>query len=153
MMKNSFWYTTVFSLVLPFCLLTSSLVQDFDAVLTDPAVPTGSLLARKLREFSHRDRLCVFQGVLSSLTADSLSGLPTINLLRGMPCFLDMRVTGCPSPPSYVPRFFTGYIDKMSFRERLVNTVVSNCGKKVNHSTELLRVCVDILLFSIFKVL
>ncbi|XP_028987519.1 UDP-glucuronosyltransferase 1A1-like [Betta splendens] len=74
--------------------------QHFDAVLTDPMVPTGSIIARKL-------------------------GLPTINLLRGIPCSLDMKAAGCPSPPSYVPRFFTRFTDKMNFKQRLVNTVVS----------------------------
>ncbi|CAN9503261.1 unnamed protein product [Ophioblennius macclurei] len=74
--------------------------QNFDAVLTDPMVPTGSLIARKL-------------------------GLPTINLLRGIPCFLDIRSAGCPSPVSYVPRFFTGYTDRMTFKERVINSMVA----------------------------
>lgn len=52
------------------------------------------------------------------------SGLPFVNLLRGIPCLLDMKSAGCPSPPSYVPRFFTGYTDKMTFRERTINTLV-----------------------------
>uniref|UniRef100_A0A665TYF2 UDP-glucuronosyltransferase n=1 Tax=Echeneis naucrates TaxID=173247 RepID=A0A665TYF2_ECHNA len=38
---------------------------------------------------------------------------------------MDMTATGCPSPPSYVPRFFTGYTDQMNFKERIVNTLVS----------------------------
>uniref|UniRef100_A0A673B539 UDP-glucuronosyltransferase n=1 Tax=Sphaeramia orbicularis TaxID=375764 RepID=A0A673B539_9TELE len=75
-------------------------LQDFDAVLTDPMVPTGSLIARKL-------------------------GLPTVNLLRGIPCSLDMKSAGCPSPPSYVPRFFSGYTDKMDFKQRVINTLVA----------------------------
>ncbi|XP_033837748.1 UDP-glucuronosyltransferase-like isoform X1 [Periophthalmus magnuspinnatus] len=74
--------------------------QGFDAVLTDPMVPTGSLMARKF-------------------------GLPTINLLRGIPCSLDIKSAGCPSPPSFVPRFFTGYTDKMSFKQRIINTIVA----------------------------
>lgn len=36
-----------------------------------------------------------------------------------------MKSAGCPSPPSYVPRFFTRYSDKMTFKERTVNTVVA----------------------------
>lgn len=64
-------------------------------------VPTGSLIAWKL-------------------------GIPTINLLRGMPCSLDAKSAGCPSPPSYVPRFFTGYTDKMNFKERVINTLVAS---------------------------
>ncbi|XP_061926255.1 UDP-glucuronosyltransferase 1A1-like isoform X2 [Entelurus aequoreus] len=74
--------------------------QGFDAVLTDPMLPTGALIARKL-------------------------GIPNINILRGIPCFLDMQSAGCPSPPSYVPRFFTGLTDKMDFKQRVLNTVVS----------------------------
>lgn len=37
---------------------------------------------------------------------------------------MDMKAAGCPSPPSYVPRFMTGYTDKMNFRERTINTLV-----------------------------
>uniref|UniRef100_A0A3B4TJC1 UDP-glucuronosyltransferase n=1 Tax=Seriola dumerili TaxID=41447 RepID=A0A3B4TJC1_SERDU len=93
-------YRTAESLLFNDSLISHLAQQGFDAVLTDPMVPTGSLIARKL-------------------------GIPTINLLRGMPFFLDMRSAGCPCPPSYVPRFFTGYSDKMSFKERVVNTLVS----------------------------
>ncbi|KAJ0058997.1 hypothetical protein NL108_003355, partial [Boleophthalmus pectinirostris] len=75
----------------------------FDAVLTDPMVPTGSIMARKF------GKLC----------------LPTINLLRGIPCSLDFKSAVCPSPPSFVPRLFTGYTDKMSFKQRIINTIVA----------------------------
>ncbi|XP_074506535.1 UDP-glucuronosyltransferase 1A1-like isoform X1 [Sebastes fasciatus] len=74
--------------------------QNFDAVLTDPMVPTGSLIARKF-------------------------GLPTINVLRGIPCHLDMKAAGCPAPPSYVPRFFTRNTDRMNFKQRFFNTLVA----------------------------
>lgn len=73
--------------------------QGFDAVLTDPMVPTGSLMAHKF-------------------------GVPTVNLLRGIPCSLDMKAAGCPTPPSFVPRYFTRYTDKMTFKERLINTII-----------------------------
>uniref|UniRef100_A0A667Z7A6 Glucuronosyltransferase n=1 Tax=Myripristis murdjan TaxID=586833 RepID=A0A667Z7A6_9TELE len=75
-------------------------LQHFDAVLTDPMVPTGSLIARKL-------------------------GLPTVNLLRVIPCGLDTKSAACPAPPSYVPRFFTKFTDKMNFWQRVINTLVS----------------------------
>uniref|UniRef100_A0A3B4TEH6 UDP-glucuronosyltransferase n=1 Tax=Seriola dumerili TaxID=41447 RepID=A0A3B4TEH6_SERDU len=91
---------TAESLLFNDSLISHLAQQGFDAVLTDPMVPTGSLIARKL-------------------------GIPTINLLRGIPFSLDVNSAGCPSPPSYVPRFFTGYSDKMSFKERVVNTLVS----------------------------
>uniref|UniRef100_A0A3Q3SG76 Uncharacterized protein n=1 Tax=Mastacembelus armatus TaxID=205130 RepID=A0A3Q3SG76_9TELE len=93
-------HTTAESLLFNDSLISHLAQQRFDAVLTDPVVPTGSLIARKL-------------------------GIPTINLLRGIPCTLDTQSSGCPSPPSYVPRFFTGYTDKMSFKERAVNTLVA----------------------------
>uniref|UniRef100_A0A665TZQ0 UDP-glucuronosyltransferase 1-1-like n=1 Tax=Echeneis naucrates TaxID=173247 RepID=A0A665TZQ0_ECHNA len=51
--------------------------------------------------------------------------IPTVNVLRGMLFSMDMTATGCPSPPSYVPRFFTGYTDQMNFKERIVNTLVT----------------------------
>ncbi|XP_026231305.1 UDP-glucuronosyltransferase-like [Anabas testudineus] len=96
----NFIHITAESLLFNTSLISHLAQQGFDAVLTDPMVPVGSLVAHKL-------------------------GLPTINLLRGIPCSLDMKAAGCPSPPSYVPRFFTGYTDKMNFKERVVNTVVA----------------------------
>ncbi|XP_061151834.1 UDP-glucuronosyltransferase 1A1-like [Syngnathus typhle] len=93
-------HTIAESLLFNDSLISHLAQQRFDAVLTDPMVPTGALIARKL-------------------------GIPTVNLLRGIPCFLDMQSAGCPSPPSYVPRFFTGLTDKMTFKQRVVNTLVS----------------------------
>ncbi|XP_008286730.1 UDP-glucuronosyltransferase 1-1-like [Stegastes partitus] len=93
-------HTTAESLLFNDSIITHLAQQNFDAVLTDPMVPTGSLIARKL-------------------------GLPTINMLRGIPCSLDMKAAGCPSPPSYVPRFFTGFTDRMTFKERVINTLVA----------------------------
>ncbi|XP_023191363.1 UDP-glucuronosyltransferase 1-1-like [Xiphophorus maculatus] len=96
----SFIHTTAESLLFNSSLISHLAQQNFDAVLTDPVVPTGLLIAHKL-------------------------GIPTINLLRGVPCSLDMKASGCPSPPSFVPRFFTGFTDRMSFKERLINTLVA----------------------------
>lgn len=87
-------------------------------------VPTGSLVARKLGEFLPPLNYPPYM-YACCLHAYNFSGLPTVNLLRGIPCSLDMRSAGCPSPPSYVPRFFTGYTDKMNFKERTINTLVS----------------------------
>ncbi|XP_034410866.1 UDP-glucuronosyltransferase 1-1-like isoform X2 [Cyclopterus lumpus] len=97
---SGFIHITAESLLFNDSLISHLAEQNFDAVLTDPMVPTGSLIARKL-------------------------GIPTINLMRGIPCGLDMKSAGCPSPPSYVPRFFTRYTDKMSFKERTINTLVA----------------------------
>ncbi|KAM7378888.1 hypothetical protein PAMP_004480 [Pampus punctatissimus] len=93
-------HTTAESLLFNASLISHLAQQGYDAVLTDPLVPTGSLIARKL-------------------------GLPTVNLLRGIPCSLDMASAGCPSPPSYVPRVFSGYTDRMSFKQRVFNTLVA----------------------------
>uniref|UniRef100_A0A3B5KIS6 UDP-glucuronosyltransferase n=1 Tax=Takifugu rubripes TaxID=31033 RepID=A0A3B5KIS6_TAKRU len=97
---KGFLHSTAESLLFNASIISQLEQQNFDAVLTDPMVPTGALIARKL-------------------------GLPIVNLLRGIPCLLDMKSAGCPSPPSYVPRFFTGYTDKMNFKERTINTMVA----------------------------
>lgn len=119
--------TKVFFSKINQALCTFFTLQNFDAVLTDPMVPTGALIARKLGELfvcltvlGHPT--CVVNLVL--LGNPPFPGLPIVNLLRGIPCMLDMKSAGCPSPPSYVPRFFTGYTDKMSFKERTINTLV-----------------------------
>ncbi|KAI4883047.1 hypothetical protein NFI96_027531 [Prochilodus magdalenae] len=74
--------------------------QNFDAVLTDPAMPAGAILAYNM-------------------------SLPAVYMLRGLPCGMDSIATACPSPPSYVPRFFTKSSDRMCFSERVVNMLVS----------------------------
>ncbi|XP_023130177.2 UDP-glucuronosyltransferase 1A1-like [Amphiprion ocellaris] len=93
-------HVTAESLLFNDSIITHLAQQNFDAVLTDPMVPTGSLIARKL-------------------------GLPTVNLLRGIPCSLDIKAAGCPSPPSYVPRFFSGLTDRMTFMERVLNSLIA----------------------------
>ncbi|XP_035377034.1 UDP glucuronosyltransferase 1 family, polypeptide B1 [Electrophorus electricus] len=74
--------------------------QNFDALLTSPAVPTGAILAYNL-------------------------SLPAVYMLRGLPCGMDSISTACPDPPSYVPRFFTKNSDHMCFSERVLNVLVS----------------------------
>ncbi|KAF7660924.1 hypothetical protein LDENG_00272700 [Lucifuga dentata] len=93
-------HTTAESLLFNASLISHLSQQGFDAILTGPLVPTGSLIARKL-------------------------GVPTVNLLRGIPCSLDVKSAACPSPPSYVPRFFTGFSDKMNFKQRVINFLVA----------------------------
>lgn len=73
--------------------------QEFDAVLTDPVMPSGAILAFNL-------------------------SLPAIYMLRGLPCGMDAIATACPDPPSYIPRFFTKLTDRMCFAERVFNVVV-----------------------------
>uniref|UniRef100_A0A8C6WMM0 Uncharacterized protein n=1 Tax=Neogobius melanostomus TaxID=47308 RepID=A0A8C6WMM0_9GOBI len=59
-------HTTAESLLFNHTVISQLQQQGFDAMLTDPMVPTGSVMAHKF-------------------------GLPTINLLRGIPCGLDFK--------------------------------------------------------------
>ncbi|NWR52452.1 UD11 glucuronosyltransferase, partial [Regulus satrapa] len=70
--------------------------SKFDAVLTDPFVPCGAILAEHL-------------------------SLPSMYFLRGIPCGLDFHATQCPRPPSYVPRILTYLTDHMTFLQRMKN--------------------------------
>ncbi|NXN59167.1 UD11 glucuronosyltransferase, partial [Rynchops niger] len=72
--------------------------SKFDAVFTDPVLPCGQILAEHL-------------------------SIPSVFFLRGIPCGLDFDATQCPSPPSYVPRVFTGYTDRMNFFQRVKNLI------------------------------
>uniref|UniRef100_A0A8C0VEW4 glucuronosyltransferase n=1 Tax=Cyanistes caeruleus TaxID=156563 RepID=A0A8C0VEW4_CYACU len=67
-----------------------------DAVLTDPFLPCGAILAEHL-------------------------SLPSMYFLRGVPCGLDFEATRCPRPPSYVPRILTDLTDRMTFLQRVKN--------------------------------
>ncbi|ROL52329.1 UDP-glucuronosyltransferase 1-1 [Anabarilius grahami] len=77
-------------------LMKSLRETGFDILLTDPFLPCGTILA------------------------DSLS-LPPVYFLHGIPCRLDESAAQCPSPPSFIPRFITGYSDKMTFPQRVTN--------------------------------
>ncbi|XP_041891358.1 UDP-glucuronosyltransferase 1A1-like, partial [Corvus kubaryi] len=70
--------------------------SKFDALLTDPVIPCGAILAEHL-------------------------SLPSVYFLRGIPCGLDFEATQCPNPPSYVPRGFSQLTDRMSFLQRVKN--------------------------------
>uniref|UniRef100_A0A8C5B015 UDP-glucuronosyltransferase n=1 Tax=Gadus morhua TaxID=8049 RepID=A0A8C5B015_GADMO len=74
-------------------------LEGFDVVLTDPFLPCGSILAETL-------------------------SVPVVYFLRGLPCGLDEIGTQCPSPPSYVPRFYSGHSDTMTFPQRVKNMVM-----------------------------
>nr|ADC91990.1 UDP glucuronosyltransferase 1 family polypeptide b2 short isoform [Danio rerio] len=74
--------------------------ENFDAVLTDPVLPMGAILAYNL-------------------------SVPAVYLLRGMACGLDATATTCPNPSSYIPRFHTRNTDRMSFGERVMNMLMS----------------------------
>ncbi|XP_069790296.1 UDP-glucuronosyltransferase 1A1-like [Narcine bancroftii] len=74
--------------------------ETFDALLTDPLSPCGAIIAEHL-------------------------SLPTVNLLRGIPCGLEYSATQCPRPLSFVPRMFTGNTDRMNFVQRAGNMLIS----------------------------
>uniref|UniRef100_A0A8B9DCL4 glucuronosyltransferase n=1 Tax=Anser cygnoides TaxID=8845 RepID=A0A8B9DCL4_ANSCY len=61
---------------------------------------------------------------LPQILAEHLS-IPSVYLVRGLPCSLDFHATLCPNPPSYIPRFFTRYTDRMGFLQRVANIIVS----------------------------
>ncbi|XP_025961782.1 UDP-glucuronosyltransferase 1A1-like isoform X2 [Dromaius novaehollandiae] len=94
------------ALFLPACthlLFNKELVRyledsKFDAVFTDPFLPCGQILAEHL-------------------------SVPSVFFLRGIPCHLDYQATQCPSPPSYVPRMFSGTADRMTFLQRVKNLI------------------------------
>ncbi|XP_040005364.1 UDP-glucuronosyltransferase-like [Xiphias gladius] len=74
--------------------------EGFDLMLTDPFLPCGSVLAH------------VFS-------------IPAVYFLRGLPCELDVKANQCPSPPSYVPVYFSGNTQNMTFPQRVKNMVMS----------------------------
>nr|DBA19935.1 TPA: hypothetical protein GDO54_015690 [Pyxicephalus adspersus] len=71
----------------------------FDVLLSDPAVPCGQIVAEYL-------------------------SIPSVNFMRGTPFGMDEEASKSPSPPSYIPRLFTGYTDHMDFSQRVKNVVV-----------------------------
>ncbi|XP_058695412.1 UDP-glucuronosyltransferase 1A1-like isoform X1 [Poecile atricapillus] len=70
--------------------------SKFDAVLTDPVLPCGAILAEYL-------------------------SLPSVYFLLQIPCGLEYQATQCPNPVSYVPRVFTDLTDRMTFLQRVKN--------------------------------
>ncbi|KAK2526176.1 UDP-glucuronosyltransferase 1-1 [Columba guinea] len=71
----------------------------FDAIMTDPVLPCGPIVAENL-------------------------SLPSVYFMRGLPCTLDYQAAQCPSPFSYVPKTFTSSADHMTFTERVKNLLV-----------------------------
>ncbi|NXI42327.1 UD11 glucuronosyltransferase, partial [Galbula dea] len=76
-------------------------IQDskFDAIMTDPVLPCGPIIAEYF-------------------------SLPSVYFMRGLPCSLDYKATQCPSPLSYVPRNFMSSSDHMTFLERVENFLI-----------------------------
>ncbi|XP_074045946.1 UDP-glucuronosyltransferase 1-2-like isoform X1 [Macrotis lagotis] len=104
------------SMQLNFCMdlvynkeLMKSLKEvHYDAILTDPVVPCGAIMAQYL-------------------------SIPSVYFLRGVPCRFDAESTHCPDPPSYIPRMTTGLTDQMTFLQQVKNILYSSFHKVVCH--------------------
>ncbi|XP_072496831.1 UDP-glucuronosyltransferase 1-2-like isoform X2 [Notamacropus eugenii] len=80
----------------------------YDAVLTDPVMPCGALVAQYL-------------------------SIPAVYFLRGVPCGLDAESTQCPDPSSYIPRLGTENTDRMTFLQRVKNILYPLVQNTVCH--------------------
>lgn len=74
--------------------------SHFDALLTDPFLPCGSIVAQYL-------------------------ALPSVYFLHALPCSLDSAATQCPAPLSYVPKSMSLNSDHMNFLERVKNVLIA----------------------------
>lgn len=79
--------------------------QGFDAVLTDPMVPTGSLIARKLGEFPFSWVLCVFEHlhVPSAATGNHFQVSPRLIYWEGLHVQPTWRPRAAPPRPHSYP--------------------------------------------------
>ncbi|XP_036814545.1 UDP-glucuronosyltransferase [Oncorhynchus mykiss] len=73
--------------------------ERFHMMLTDPFLPCGSVIAGSFN-------------------------IPAVYFSRGIPCGLDEKAAQCPTPPSYVPRLFSGNTDHMDFLGRVKNMLM-----------------------------
>nr|BAA24692.1 UDP-glucuronosyltransferase [Felis catus] len=80
-------------------LMASLAESGFDAMLTDPFLPCGPIVALRL-------------------------AWPVVFFLNSLPCGLDFQGTRCPSPPSYVPRVLSLNSDHMTFLQRVKNMLI-----------------------------
>ncbi len=81
-------------------LMSQLRAEGFDVLLTDPFLPCGSIVAH-------------------------LFSIPAVYFLRGLPCELDAHANQAPSPLSYVPVYFSGNTDIMTFPQRVNNMIMS----------------------------
>ncbi|XP_043916502.1 UDP-glucuronosyltransferase 1-6-like isoform X2 [Protopterus annectens] len=95
-----FFFTVCESLLMDKELMNLIKEERFEAVLSDPFTPCGSILAYYL-------------------------SIPLVNIMRGIPCGLLYHASQCPSPPSYVPRMLTQLTDHMTFLQRTINFLAS----------------------------
>ncbi|XP_064010210.1 UDP-glucuronosyltransferase 1A1-like [Pogoniulus pusillus] len=82
--------------------------SNFDAIMTDPVLPCGPIIAEHL-------------------------SLPSVYFMRGLPCTLDYKAAQCPSPSSYVPRTFTSSSDHMAFTDRVKNFLTGSSEHLLCH--------------------
>ncbi|XP_059724239.1 UDP-glucuronosyltransferase 1A1-like isoform X6 [Haemorhous mexicanus] len=80
-------------------LMKSLQDSKFDAIMMDPVLPCGPILAEYL-------------------------SLPSVYFMRGLPCTLDYKATQSPSPVSYVPKTLSSLSDHMAFPERVKNFLI-----------------------------
>ncbi|XP_029980471.1 UDP-glucuronosyltransferase-like isoform X1 [Sphaeramia orbicularis] len=81
-------------------LMSRLRAEGFDVLLTDPFLPCGSVLAH-------------------------LFSIPAVYFLRGLPCGLDLKANQCPTPLSYIPKFYSGNTPQMNFPQRVKNVFFS----------------------------
>ncbi|XP_050019026.1 UDP-glucuronosyltransferase 1A1 isoform X6 [Alexandromys fortis] len=74
--------------------------SHFDALLTDPFLPCGPIVAQFL-------------------------ALPAVYFLNALPCGLDLEATQCPFPLSYVPKSLSVNSDRMNFPQRVKNMLIA----------------------------
>ncbi|XP_062946398.1 UDP-glucuronosyltransferase 1A1 isoform X3 [Cynocephalus volans] len=99
--KDSALYLSACSHLLHSKELMASLAESsFEAVLTDPFLPCGPIVAQYL-------------------------GLPTVHFLNALPCSLDSEATQCPHPLSYVPTPLSSNSDHMTFLQRVMNMLLA----------------------------
>ncbi|NXF90772.1 UD11 glucuronosyltransferase, partial [Eubucco bourcierii] len=82
--------------------------SKFDAIMTDPVLPCGPIIAEHL-------------------------SLPSVYFMRGLPCTLDYQAAQCPSPFSYVPRTFMSSSDHMAFMDRVKNFLIGSSEHLLCH--------------------
>ncbi|XP_010624402.1 UDP-glucuronosyltransferase 1-1 isoform X1 [Fukomys damarensis] len=85
-------------------LMASLGESSFDAVLTDPFLPCGAIVAQYL-------------------------AVPSVFFLNALPCGLHYGATQCPNPLSYVPSSMSLNSDHMTFLQRVKNVLIALAQK------------------------
>ncbi|XP_078581715.1 UDP-glucuronosyltransferase 2C1-like [Branchiostoma floridae x Branchiostoma japonicum] len=96
--------------------MTSGLLENCEGMLSD------SRLMTRLKN-SHYDVVLTYPGTSCGSIVAQYLDLPLVCTLRSMPTGLDIRATGVPNPVSYIPTVTSGLTDKMTFLQRVKNTL------------------------------